>query len=133
VRERQPLVSTATDLSVAELAARYWDFATCYYVKNGRPTDEQGCIRSALRPLLRLYENESASRIGPLALVVVRDAMIECGWTRTTINKQVDHIRRMYRWGVENQLVLEASYRALKSVAALRNGQCNARDSRRYY
>ena len=59
--DRQPLVSTAAELSVAELAARYWRFATGYYVKNGRPTDEQACIRAALRPLLKLYEDEPAA------------------------------------------------------------------------
>ena len=36
-------------ISVAELILAYWNHAKTYYVKDGRPTDEQAGIRSALR------------------------------------------------------------------------------------
>ena len=41
--------TTEQDLLVTELIAEYWRFAKSYYVKNGKPTDEQGCIKIALR------------------------------------------------------------------------------------
>jgi integrase len=126
---RQPLTAVGCDLTVCELVARYWSHVEHYYVKNGLPTSEQHCIKSAIRVLLRLYENEPTAMFGPLALVAVRDAMIECGWTRGTVNHQVDRIRRMFRWGVEQQLVPVSTYHALLTVAGLRKGRCSVRES----
>ena len=39
---------------VNELILAFWTHAQSYYVKNGRPTDEQAGIKSALRYLRRL-------------------------------------------------------------------------------
>jgi integrase len=62
-------------------------------------------------------------------LRAVRNKMIDIGWTRQTINKNIDRIRRMYRWGVEEELVPETLYRALKAVAALSKGHYNVREA----
>src|SRR5262249_3222878 len=45
----------ATRISVNELIVKYLDFAAGYYVKDGSPTSELHCIRSAVRFLKRLY------------------------------------------------------------------------------
>lgn len=126
---RRAFEAPAVALSVSELVAHYWQHATNYYRKNGLPTPEVACIRAALRPLLRLYENELATKFGPLALQAVRDTMIEAGWTRGTVNKQVDRIRRMFRWGVSRQLVSESVYNSLTTVDGLRKGRCLVRES----
>lgn len=54
------------EITVVELAARYWRFATHHYVKNGKPTDEQHCIKAALKPLRELYGRTKVSGFGPL-------------------------------------------------------------------
>jgi hypothetical protein len=41
--------SGGNGLTVAELISVYWKHAKRYYVKNGKPTDEQACIKIALR------------------------------------------------------------------------------------
>lgn len=110
---RQPFTSVQNDLTIADLTARYWRFVAQYYVKNGRPTDEQGCIRAALRPLLKLYENELALSFGPVSLRAVRDRMIAANWARQTINKNVDRIRRMYRWATSEELLPIETYQRL--------------------
>ena len=61
-----------TDIFVNELILSYWEYARSYYVKRGRPTDEQAGIRSALRYLRRIYGNTSIHDFGPLKLKVVR-------------------------------------------------------------
>ena len=38
-----------SDLFVNELILAFWTHSKSYYVKNGRPTDEQAGIRSSLR------------------------------------------------------------------------------------
>lgn len=127
---RRKLDSPGAGLTVLELVDRYFQHVEKYYVKNGLPTDEQNCIKAALRPLLRLFENELATKVGPIALVAVRDAMVECGWTRQTVNKQVDRIRRMYRWAVAQELIPETCYHALLAVEGLRKGRCSVRESK---
>ena len=55
---------------------RYWEYAQGYYRKNGKPTGEIDCLKSALRPVRELYGNHSAREFGPLALEIVRQRMI---------------------------------------------------------
>ncbi|MCH7752669.1 MAG: hypothetical protein IH898_11015 [Planctomycetes bacterium] len=55
---------------------RYWEYAQGYYRKNGKPTGEIDCLKSALRPVRELYGSHSAREFGPLALETVRQQMI---------------------------------------------------------
>ena len=76
-----------------------------------------------------LYADVPAVNFGPLALKAVREKMIAHGWTRGTINKQVDRVRRKFRWGVENELVPPATHQALTAVTDLRRGKSEARET----
>jgi integrase len=126
---RQPVTSVQNDLTIADLAARYWRFVARYYVKNGRATDEQGCIRAALRPLLKLYQNELAANFGPVALRAVRDQMIAANWARQTVNKNVDRICRMFRWATSEELLPIETYQRLVTLPRLRKGRCEAKEA----
>ena len=89
------LVSTddkANELTIVELMASYLTFARGYYVKQGKPTREYGCTAEACRPLRQLYETTLAVEFGPRALKNVRQKMIDLGWSRKYINKQVGRI-----------------------------------------
>lgn len=48
-------------------------------------------------------------QFGPLALKAVRDAMVAKGWTRGTVNAEIDRIRRVFRFAVENELLKDAT------------------------
>ncbi len=99
-----------------------------YYVKAGKPTSEQDNIRQAVGPVRELYGNIDAREFGPLALKAVRQAMIERDWCRTFINRQVNRIKRMFAWAVEEELVRIETYQALAPVAGLRQGRTEARE-----
>jgi hypothetical protein len=62
-------------------------------------------IRSALRPLHRLFGQTSVADFGPLSLKQVREHLIAAGLSRTTINKYVHRIKRTFAWGVEQELM----------------------------
>jgi len=51
------------------------------------------------------------------------------GLCRTTINYRVGKIRRMFRWGVEAELVEPAVYQGLMAVAGLRKGKGSIRET----
>ena len=123
-RHRPPEpTSRFPDLTMNELLVAYWDHVQSYYVKDGKPTSEPGTIRQALRPVRELYGDTPAQDFGPLALKAVRQAMIEPGWCRSFINKQVNRVQQMFAWAAGEELVPLAVYQALTTVAGLRQGR----------
>ena len=133
-----------TVLTVAELVAQYWRFAEKYYRKNGEPTVEIQKLRSILRPLVRLYGVTPASQFGPLALKAIRQTLLVDGYTlyrgkknntlrrkyaRRHINDSMCRLRRIFKWGVENELVPPSVYHGLQAIAGLKQGRCEARET----
>jgi hypothetical protein len=47
----------------------------------------------------------SAAEFGPKRLKAVRQTMIDAGNARTHINRQADRVRRIFAWGVAEELV----------------------------
>lgn len=116
-------------LTVAELVLVFLRHAETHYVKNGKMTAEVDCIKSAVRPLVKLYGEIPAEEFGPLALKAVRQKMIDGGtMCRTFINKSVGRIRRAFRHGVENELVQPAVLQKLEAVSPLLAGRTEAKD-----
>jgi hypothetical protein len=62
-------------------------------------------------------------------LKTVRQAMIQADLCRTECNKRVRHIVRMFRWGLENELVSPMVHHGLKAVAGLKRNRAAARES----
>lgn len=135
--------TATTDLTINELLLAYLGHAQRYYVKDGVETSEVDSIRQAIRFVKDLYGATLARDFGPLALKVVRQAMIDhkitrkCknktvvlaqGLSRGNINKQIARIKRLFSWAVENELVPPATFQALAEVAGLRKGRTGARE-----
>jgi integrase len=116
-------------MTVNELIAAYLPFADEYYRKRGQPTGECEAIGYALKPLRRLYGPVAVSEFGPLALKNVRETMIEANLCRREINKRMGRVVRMFKWGVENELVPAMTHHALSQVRGLSRGRTKARES----
>jgi len=114
-------------ITVKELLARFWAHAEHYYrtLTNGR-SKELEQFRVALRPIKELYAETQAADFGPLALQAVRHKMIDKGWCRTYINKQVNRIRHVFKWAVSDELLPSSVLAALQAVPGLKAGRCNA-------
>lgn len=116
-------------ISIAVLVLGYQKHAEQYYRKNGKVTDEFGCIKSALAPLTELYGTLPAGEFGPLALKAVRQKMVDSGKKcRRYINMSIGRIRRCFRWGVENELIEPSVLQKLEAVAPLMAGRTEAKD-----
>ena len=116
-------------LTVDELSLRFMEHARGHYRKNGEETSEVSSIQSALRVLIRVAGRVRVGEFGPLKLQEVRSRIISLGWTRKSINQQVNRIRRVFRWGVSQELVPAEVLLALESVAGLRAGRSKAVES----
>jgi integrase len=124
-----PTTSKSSDLTISELLLRYMQFAETYYVKNDQPTGEQHALRSSMKPLADLYGTTQVSEFGPLALKAVRQKMIDDNLCRTLINARIKRIRRIFKWGVENELVDANILHGLQAVSPLKRGRCEVRES----
>ena len=100
-----------------------------YYVKDGEQTNEVNNIRVALKPLIRLHGRCRVRDFSPLKLKAVRQAMIDADNVRTSINRQIGRIKRMFRWAVENEYVGVNVFSTLATVAGLRAGRSDAAEA----
>lgn len=117
-------------LTVDDVIVAYMQFVEGYYRKDGEPTDEQYCIRAALRPVHRLYGQVPAAEFGPRALKAIRQTLVDDGrLARTTINSYVGRIRRMFGWAVSEQLIPGDVYQSLLTVRGLARGRCVVREA----
>jgi integrase len=116
--------------SVAELLLAYWQHAQKYYRHpDGRPTTEIANLKPPLRRLRELYADKPAADLDSLALVAVRDGMIQDGLTRKSINKDIDRIKRVFKWAAAQKLVPITTYQQLTTLDGLRRGRSAARES----
>jgi integrase len=117
------------DLTVAELCLRYLNWATSYYVKLGEPTSETHSIKRAIRTLRQLYGHTAARDYGPLALKATRNRWIDEGITRLGCNRLTGIVKRIFRWGTEQEFIPSTVYHGLAAVSGLRKGRTDARDN----
>jgi integrase len=118
-------------LTVNELILAYWSHVeTRYRRPDGTPTSEVAEFRRALRVVRELYARTVAKDFGPLALKATRQKMVEGGVCRGVVNQRVGRVKRMFRWGVENELVPPSVYQGLQAVRGLERGRSDARETK---
>lgn len=122
-------VAGTNDITVVELAAAYLDFAKGYYRKNGKSTDTIYQVQQAAAIVCEQYGRTNASDFGPLALKAIQAELIERDLSRTTINHLTATIRRMFRWGVAEELIAPAVLQALAALPGLKKGRTQARET----
>ena len=111
-RDRRSSPTDAADqITVTTLCARYLRFAQSYYLKDGECTRVVPGIKCAIKYLRLWYGATSAADFGPLALKAVRQQMIDDGLSRKYINDHVARIKRIWKWGVGEQLVSASEQR----------------------
>ena len=138
---RRPVRTTTTeDMTIVELVTSFWPHVEETYRRaDGTATNEVHNFQRALKPLRMLYSSLPVRQFRPRQLKAVRQKMIELGWCRTRINKQIGRIKLMMRWAVENEHVAtivtsdEGKPRSflepLLAVKGLRKGQTDAKES----
>ena len=99
-----------------------------YRDADGNTTSELKEYRYSLRPLRELYAELSVEEFGPLKLKAVRQKTIDTGWSRKLVNGRIGRIRRVFKWGVENELVPVAVHQALTAVAGLQRNRTGYAD-----
>jgi integrase len=129
IQGRRVAAPTVEAITIVMLCGRYLRFAKDYYLKDGKCTGTVPAIKSSIKYLRDWYGRTPAADFGPLALKAIRQKMVEDGLSRTYVNDHVARIKRMFKWGVSEQLVPPATYQGLASVQGLLRGRTTAHEN----
>jgi integrase len=122
--------SASTGISINELALAFWKHVELHYRRpDGSATNEQAEFRYSLKPLKELYGLTPADQFGPLAIKAVRKRMVEANLSRGVVNQRVGRIKRMFKWGVAEEMVAPSVLHALQAVTGIPRGRGLARDT----
>ncbi len=122
--------ATRSGVTVAELLLAFLKHAETHYRRaDGTSTDELANFKQTLRVVRETHAHVPAAEFGPLALKAVRQRMIDRGWSRKNINLHVGRVRRVFKHGVENELVDANVLAALKAVPGLQSGRTTAKET----
>lgn len=125
----QKLASAGPTLAV--VIEPYWNHAQTYYVKNGRPTDEQACIKVVLRLLNQMYGETPAKDFDSLKTLAVQQEMIRRGWARKTINGHMGRVKRALKWLASRKYIPIGVFHEAASVTGLEKGRSEAKETER--
>ena len=119
-----PTHDAAPGITIVELIRNYWRHVETYHTDaDGKATARVPQVKTALAIVKRLYGGTPATDFGPVRLRTVRQAMIDAKWSRCYVNQQVHRVRRMLRWGVQNELIPADVLQGLQALEGLRKGR----------
>lgn len=124
---REP-VKRSEKMTVALLCARYMEHARTYYRKHGEPTIELVRSRLVTDQLTALFGSLPVAHFGVQALTTVREAWVAKGLCRDTINEYTMKARRIFSWGVIQEIVPSTVSHALREIQGLVAGRTTAPD-----
>jgi integrase len=126
--------AVAKGATVAEVVARFMDFAREEYDPKGREVEN---FVLSCRPLLRLFGEEPAAGFDAEGLLMLQKAMASgswmtddekakatkrkrpIGWCRNVVNRRVVRIKTLWKWAESRKLVPPGSYHHLQTVRGL--------------
>ena len=115
-------------VELAHLLVEYLNFAVDHYAESPAEVTH---LRSVIRFLLTRVAAVPIVDFGPRRLKEVQRDMVEHGsWNRRTINQHIQRVRRIFKWGVSEEIVPARIWDALRAVEGLRKGRTSARESR---
>lgn len=123
--------SSPADITCAELCAIYLRWATSHYVKDGEPTTELPNVKRALKALRQTFPALPAREFGTSKMKAVRQQLIADGLCRSTCNRYVAILTRVFRHAAEEELWRGAGevWHSLQSLRPLERGRDGVRDT----
>ena len=116
-------------VTIKELAEKFLESHKDYYVSNGKQTRQLARFQTALDFVLQFYADLPVDEFGPLKLQSVRRLMIESDrFARDYLNTLVNCIRQVFKYGVEQELVLPETLQGLKAVSPIKRGRSTLRE-----
>lgn len=117
------------ETTVGELCLAFMKYADQFYRdEQGKPTGETNNYKYALRPLVALFRNVKCCQFGTSKLFEVRDELVKVH-VRKQVNIHLARIKRVFKWGVSQEMLPVTTYTALQTVEGLQRSRSNAKES----
>lgn len=113
------------DGNLTTLIKLYQAWAANYYQP---PSREATSIKTATDPIKL---DMAASEYSPLDLKNHLADLVATGLSRTTINRRLGYIKRMFKWAVSEMMIPAYTYQAVNTVEGLKRGRTPAPDARK--
>ncbi len=123
----EPPVVPPSAVLVEDLAADYMEYVERRYAP---PSKEPETIWYAVRALLELYGPTRLTDFRPRALQTYLRTLVHAGLARTTVNRRLFCVRRMFLWGVGQEMVPSTLSHALHAIEPLRRGELGVREGK---
>jgi integrase len=130
LRQHELLHVERTDdnlVHVAELASAFMKWARSTYPPGCR--SEASNCRAAVDHLLAIDRATSLAKYGPLRLKALQQHLAREGKSRNYINSVCSRVKRMFKWGVSEELIPPSIFHAVATVPGLRKGRSEARET----
>ena len=125
--------SHSGNLTIDDVIVAFWPV-----IANSYKPNHLGTYKTALRLLRSLYGSTPADEFSPSMLRLIRNQMIRddeganpprIAWSRKYSNKQIRHIRHMFKWAASHEMVPVTVYQTLATVEPLKRGRTDARET----
>jgi integrase len=129
VQNNQPVLELdrPSRVTIAVLANLHRKHADRYY-PTGHQSEAEN-FRYSLAYLLKKHPTLPVDDFGPLKLKALMQEMAVSGLSRIYINAVAWRIKRLFRWGVSEEMVDPGTLQALLAVPGLRAGRTPAKES----
>ncbi len=117
-----------SSIEIVELCGAYWLHAEQYYASSPGSLDR---IKVALRSLRKTHSTTPVGEFGSLALEAIQHNLASQEKARTYVNHLVNTIRRVFKWGVAQEIVPAEVYQKLIAVEPLKKGRSAAKEKAR--
>lgn len=115
--------------TVGELCLAFMEHAEEFYRdETGNQTGEAANYKYALRPLVKLFRNVKCCQFGPSKLMTVRNELAKVH-VRQQVNNNLARIKRVFKWGVSQELIPVEVFAALQTVEGLKRNRSAAKES----
>ena len=112
------------DLAITSLCLAYTKYIEGYgYAKN-----ELEGQKVAIRRFRKVYGRSLVRNFGPLNLQAFQQFLVEEDCSRVYVNKTIERITRMCKWGCSQELVPSNIYEAIRTVEGLKRGRTTAKE-----
>lgn len=119
----------ATPPTVNEVLVAFLEYAQDYYrTADGTLGREYELMCEVAKILRHEAGRELAQDFGPKRLKAIRETMIDRDLSRKFINKQIDRIRRIFKWAAADEMIPPSVPQALGMVTGLRRGRTKAKE-----
>ncbi len=127
--EVSPTVVRDGEFLLDQLLWRFWQWAEQCYRDGRGPTAHFENLRQSIKRLTRQFGRMPVASFGRAQVRAFRERLIEGGASRTYINKLVGHVKQVFAWGMEEEIVPElVAFRVIKTKN-LKAGRRAARET----